>query len=196
MMGTIGFNSSCFYRYALIDMDQLALNLTPPLEKKGEEKKPSRSAKEAACDGLEAFLRASIFAVPTGKKHSFAHQVQPQFIMAVARNGKGSPCSLVNAFVKPARPRSGPDLEVSLVEDSIAKLVRHWKSHLKMFGKHHAGAYVVTGEELDVATALDVHGEDQDFPGKYDLEEKNSVDALVEAIRSDLTHWIEDTTDA
>lgn len=194
MMGTIGFNASCYYRYALVDMDQLALNLTPPPRSKNVKKIPSRAAKEAALDGLEAFLRASIFSVPTGKIHSMAHQVQPQFIMTAVRNGRGTPCSLVNAFLKPARPRT-TDQEVSLVDDSVAKLARHWKSHLKMFGALHKSAYFVAADDLDIIPALKVYNAETGFPDKYGLDSKDSVDELIQAVRSDLKDWLENSSD-
>jgi len=54
MIGTTGFNSSCFYRYALIDADQLAENLG--------------GDRGLAAEGIRAFLAASYQAIPTGKQ--------------------------------------------------------------------------------------------------------------------------------
>ncbi len=107
MMGVTGFNSSCFYRYSLIDTKQLADNL------KGDE--------ELAQRAVEAFLRASIVAIPSGKQNSMAAQNLPNLVLAVVR-ASGPPCSLANAFAKPVRP--GRD--EGLVEASIAALDAYW----------------------------------------------------------------------
>ena len=37
MMGVVGFNSACYYRYALVDRDQLARNLARKTERKNGE---------------------------------------------------------------------------------------------------------------------------------------------------------------
>src|SRR5690554_4640584 len=104
MIGTTGFNSSCFYRYALVDADQLAENLG--------------GDRELALEGIRAFLKASLFAIPTGKQNSFAAQTPPSLFMAVVREDGAMPWSLVNAFVKPVRPPRRDD-DPSLVEASI-----------------------------------------------------------------------------
>ena len=60
MIGTVEFNSSCFYRYANIDVGQLTCNL------KGDQELTYRT--------IEAFLRASVAAIPTGKQNSRARE--------------------------------------------------------------------------------------------------------------------------
>ncbi|MFO7959068.1 MAG: type I-E CRISPR-associated protein Cas7/Cse4/CasC, partial [Candidatus Brocadiia bacterium] len=107
MMGVTQFNSSCFYRYALVDLNQLVENLDKD--------------EELARAAVEAFLRAAIAAIPSGKQNSMAAHNPPSFIMAVARDGS-APWSLANAFVHPARPRN----DRSLVQDSAAKLAGYW----------------------------------------------------------------------
>jgi CRISPR system Cascade subunit CasC len=107
MMGTVQFNSSCFYRYAVLDTDALAVNLGS-----GAEGKPLTPK------AVDAFVRAFIAAIPTGKQNTFAAHNPPSYVLAVVRE-KGQAVSLTNAFLKPARPR-GED--VDLVDDSVAKL--------------------------------------------------------------------------
>ena len=51
MLGTVEFNSACFYRYANVDLAQLADNL------EGDD--------TLARQTLEAFIRASVAAIPT-----------------------------------------------------------------------------------------------------------------------------------
>lgn len=89
MIGTTGFTSACFYRYSVIDADQLARNL-------GGDWETTR-------DAIRAFLTAAVSALPSGKQNSFAAQVRPEFVMAVVRHS-GVPLSLVNAFAAPIRP--------------------------------------------------------------------------------------------
>ena len=95
MMGVIGYNSACFYRYAVIDFDQLVTNLG--------------GDRELAAKSVEAFLRASATAIPTGKQNTFAAHNPPDFILASVREC-GAAVSLANAFVQPARPEGAADL--------------------------------------------------------------------------------------
>lgn len=104
MMGTVQFNSSCFYRYAVLDVDSLRGNL---------------EGNDALLrQAVRAFVEGFISAIPTGKQNSMAAHNFPSYALAVIRNA-GQPLSLANAFLKPARPRSE---DVDLVDDSIHKL--------------------------------------------------------------------------
>lgn len=103
MMGTIQFNSSCFYRYAVLDVDALSHNLD------------GNAALASA--GARAFAEAFVRAIPSAKQNSMAAHNPPSYVLAVVRPS-GQPVSLANAFEKPARA-SG---ETGLVEDSIHKL--------------------------------------------------------------------------
>jgi CRISPR system Cascade subunit CasC len=104
MMGTVQFNSSCFYRYTVLDLDSLRSNL------EGDE--------ALVCRAVSAFVQAFVTAIPTGKQNGMAAHNFPSYALAVVR-GNGQPLSLANAFLKPARPK-GED--VDLVDDSIEKL--------------------------------------------------------------------------
>jgi CRISPR system Cascade subunit CasC len=115
MLGTVEFNSACFYRYANVDFAQLS-------------EKNLGGDKELALDAVEAFLRAAVLAVPTGKQNSMAAQQKPSFIFAVARSDDR--WSLANAFVKPVRP----DAKNDLVENSIAQLGAYWGQLATMYG--------------------------------------------------------------
>ncbi len=85
MLGTVEFNSSCLYRYAAVNLDQLIKNL-------GDDR-------ELACKGGAAFLRASAMAIPSGKQNTFAAHTLPEFIGVAVHNTQ--PISLANAFQKP-----------------------------------------------------------------------------------------------
>ena len=115
MMGVIGFNSACFYRYARIDWEQLVKNLG--------------GDKTIAHNTVEGFLRAAVKAVPTGKQNSFAAQNPPDFILGVARTD-GDSWSLANAFETPVKPgRDG-----GLMNASIKSLDSYWGRLINAYG--------------------------------------------------------------
>lgn len=114
MMGTVEFNSACFYRYAVVDYKKLLSNLGGDAE--------------LATRTLRAFLQASAEAIPTGKQNTFAAQNPPSFVMVVAREG-GVPWSLANAFEKPVWVPQG-----GLVTESIKQLDAYWGRLQKMYG--------------------------------------------------------------
>ncbi len=107
MIGMTGFNSSCFYRYSLLDTRQLASNLGTDTGLAGRT--------------LEAFLEASIKTIPTGKQHSMAAQNLPDAVLAVVRDG-GVPASLANAFLLPIRATG----QRSLVQASVEAMDDYW----------------------------------------------------------------------
>ncbi len=128
MMGLTGFNSSCFYRYASIDFNQLVRNLSDdvPLARKT----------------VEAFLKASMYAVPTGKQNSYAAQNPPSFYMTVIRQDGGA-WSMANAFEKPVSPSQN-----GLVHASIQALDRYWDKLTGFFGDQaHPVVAVLNCEE-------------------------------------------------
>src|SRR5262249_33379271 len=85
MLGTVEFHSACFYRYANVDTTQLLTNL-------------GRDA-DLARGTLQAFLRASVAAIPTGKQNSMAAHNPPSLVLIVVRE-RGQ-WNLANAFLKP-----------------------------------------------------------------------------------------------
>jgi len=114
MMGTVEFNSACFYRYANIDINQLKDNL-------GDDEELARKT-------IEAFIYAAINAIPTGKQNSMAAQNPPEFIAAVVRdNGLWS---LANAFVKPVQPNPAENL----IELSAENLKTYWTKLCDVYG--------------------------------------------------------------
>ena len=115
MMGTVEFTSACFYRYANVDQQQLVTNLNGDTE--------------LARRALDAFIRASVSAIPSGKQNSMAAQNPPSFVLAVVRD-RGA-WSLANAFLQPVRPAEGTDL----VENSVAALDSYWQRLAVMYGE-------------------------------------------------------------
>jgi len=115
MLGTVEFNSACFYRYANIDFTELTKNLQDDVG--------------LARQTVEAFLKASVHAIPTGKQNTFAAHNPPSLVLAVVRD-RGL-YSLANAFEKPLRP----DHNGSLVQNSIEALDNYWGRLERMYGK-------------------------------------------------------------
>lgn len=133
MMGVVGFNSACYYRYALVDRDQLARNLARKTGRKnGEWEQELEEADFREADKvIQAFLEAMVYAIPTGKQNSFAAQNLPSFGLFVRREG-GVPVSLANAFARPVRPTKDDD---DLVGLSVAFLTKHWDDLKKVYGE-------------------------------------------------------------
>ncbi len=121
MMGSIEFNSSCFYRYSLVDTNQLLENLAYD--------------RDLARRATEAFIHASIAAVPTGKQNSFAAHNPPALILITVRDS-GVARSLVNAFESPVRVR--PSDEWSLSDKSIRRLDTYWGALEYVYGRDSA----------------------------------------------------------
>lgn len=102
MMGTVFFNSACYYRYAQISLNKLKENLGH-----------NNELTAGTCLG---FLRALIDAKPSGKQNSFAAQNPVSYVRVVLRES-GSPLSLSNAFSKPIDAASqNTDLETASAE--------------------------------------------------------------------------------
>jgi CRISPR-associated protein Cas7/Cse4/CasC subtype I-E len=114
MIGTVDFNSACYYRYASVDVGQLTKNL--------------QDDRDVAKETAKGFLGAFVESIPTGKQNSFAANNKPSLVFAVARDR--APMSLANAFVKPVVPRNGD----SLVEKSIEALDDFYGRLIKMYG--------------------------------------------------------------
>lgn len=106
MMGTVEFNSACFYRYAVVDWEKLKDNL--------------QQDADLASHGLRAFLEGFVVSEPTGKQNTFAAHNPPEFVAVSVRRNTG-PRSLANAFEAAIRPdRSKPITKVS-AEALVAK---------------------------------------------------------------------------
>ncbi len=137
MMGTVQFNSACFYRYAVVDCDGLELNLG------GE------GQRELAAASTEAFLQAFVHARPTGKQNSMAAHTLPSFVLVVVRKA-GEPLSLANAFVKPVTVK---DSEDDLQVKSVRELSRHFAQLKTMYPDGIEAVYACAMEGLTTPEA-------------------------------------------
>lgn len=115
MIGTVEFNSACFYRYAVVDLEALNKNL--------------HDDSELTNKSIRAFLEAFIISEPTGKQNSFAAHNPPEFIAISVRHNAG-PRNLANAFETAVFPKKGE----SLTRKSADELVKKAKSLQSAFG--------------------------------------------------------------
>jgi CRISPR system Cascade subunit CasC len=113
MLGTIEFNSACFYRYACLDAGMLVDNLD------GDEELARRAAL--------AFAKDFVTVMPTGKQNTFAAHNPPAAALLVAREA-GS-WSLANAFADPVKTGRRDDL----VRGSCERLATHWVELVAMY---------------------------------------------------------------
>jgi CRISPR system Cascade subunit CasC len=123
MIGTVEFNSACYYRYLNVDVDQLINNL--------------QGDTELAVAALGALLDAARDAVPTGKQNSFAAHNPPSFMFALVRN-RGA-WSLANAFLKPVEPERNTDLAAA----SVRALDEYWGELTRVYGDPSTARAVV-----------------------------------------------------
>jgi CRISPR system Cascade subunit CasC len=127
MIGTVEFNSACFYRYATLDVAELVGGYRDERKKTGAF--GLQGDVELARTTAAAFLQAFIHAIPTGKQNSFAAHNPPSLVFSVVRDGP--PVSLANAFVKPVTPQGGE----SLIEKSVEALDDYYGRLVGMYGE-------------------------------------------------------------
>lgn len=101
MIGQIEFNSATFYRYAVLDVNQLRHNL--------------QDDRELSIAAVAAFTEAMVRAVPTGKQNSFAAHNAPAFVGISLRHA--TPLSLANAFERPVLPQVNQALTAQSVKN-------------------------------------------------------------------------------
>ena len=120
MMGTVEFNSSCYYRYSSLDIDKLFYNL----KHEKDDDLPIR--------GIEAFLKAFVKSKPTGKQNTFAAHNDPDYVVFTVRQN-ADPRNLANAFEKPVGKKDLVDK--TLTEASIDKFETKWERLEKAYGQ-------------------------------------------------------------
>jgi CRISPR system Cascade subunit CasC len=131
MMGTVEFNSACFYRYAVVDWEKLVSNL------QGDAELPAK--------GLRAFLEGFVVAEPTGKQNTFAAHNAPEFVAVTVRRN-AAPRNLANAFETAIRVKR----DESLTQKSAEALVRKAKVLQSAYGGDEKTFILdLTGTNLD-----------------------------------------------
>jgi len=131
MMGTVEFNSACFYRYAVVDWEKLVANL--------------QGDTALAEKGLRAFLEGFVVAEPTGKQNTFAAHNPPEFV-AVSVRRNTAPRNLANAFETALRVKK----DESITKESATKLVGKAKALATAFGGNEK-AFVLNLVDADLS---------------------------------------------
>lgn len=89
-IGTLEFNSACYYRYIALNLDLLR-----------DHDHLAHYSEEELKAVLDAFIRASLLAVPNARKNSMMGFNPPEYVLGTIREGQ--PVSLVNAFETPVK---------------------------------------------------------------------------------------------
>ena len=131
MMGTLEFTSAIYYRY-------VALNLGLLLDKDHLEVLSAEDRRRV----VDAFIRASILAVPAARKNSMNANTLPGYVLGLVKD-KGQPVQLINAFEKPASSRSG------LLEASIDALKNHHEQLKTTWGIQPTAEVAIPDKPLD-----------------------------------------------
>ncbi|WP_327374443.1 type I-E CRISPR-associated protein Cas7/Cse4/CasC [Streptomyces sp. NBC_01216] len=98
MIGTVDFNSATLYRYAAVNVHQLAATLGQGLREDEPRTDPVRRA-------VEAFVHGFVASLPTGKINTFGHHTLPDAVIVKLRTTR--PVSFVAAFEAPVRGETG-----------------------------------------------------------------------------------------
>jgi CRISPR system Cascade subunit CasC len=97
---TLEFNSATYYRFAALNLDELAKD--DHLGDIVEDGQPIRSI-ETRKQVVKTFLKATIQAIPSARKTTMNGNTLPVYVLGIVRE-KGHPIQLVNAFENPVRP--------------------------------------------------------------------------------------------
>lgn len=119
-LGTIEYNSSTLYRYATVNVLELAQQL----------------GAESAVQAVRGFVEAMICSMPTGKQNTFANRTLPYAVYVTVRHDQ--PVNLCGAFEK-AVPASSKGYE----EASAEKLCAHAREMYQTFADTPAEAFVI-----------------------------------------------------
>ena len=116
MIGTLEFSSAVYYRYAALNLDLLA-----------DADHLAKLSAEERRKVVDAFIRATLKAVPGARKNSMNAHTLPSYVLGIYKSA-GQPVQLINAFEEPVRPKSG------LLAESAAKLKAHHEALKSTWG--------------------------------------------------------------
>lgn len=129
MIGYIDFNSSTLYRFATVDVSELARSL---------------GSVEAAAKAARAFVEGFALSMPTGKQNTFANNTLPEALLVQLREGRST--SFVNAFEE-AVPRS----DSGYLSASAERLAAHIKEAESSFLGEPVRAFLTRASSRSVA---------------------------------------------
>ncbi len=109
-LGTLEFNSACYYRYIGLNIDMLK-----------DEQHLGHYKDAEFSQVVETFLRSALTAVPSARKNSMFAFTPPAYVLGLKRTGQ--PLSLVNAFEKPVKKSAN-----GYVDKSIEQMCDQWEN--------------------------------------------------------------------
>ncbi len=130
MIGTVDFNSATLYRYAAVDVDQLARNLGQGIREGAEGTEPVRRA-------VEAFVTGFVTSMPSGKVNTFGNHTLPDAVVVKLRDER--PISFVGAFEKPMVNDAGE----GFVKDACQALADYVGEVERVYGAGESPTWVV-----------------------------------------------------
>lgn len=133
MIGTVEFNSSTLYRYATVDVDRLGENL---------------GNADATRRAVEAFAKAFVTSMPSGKQNTFANRTLPDAVVFSIRDTQS--VNLIGAFEEAVNEQ--PRLRIA-----SDKLQAHAHGIDETFGTTPVKSWVV--RVGDATSALDELGD-------------------------------------
>ena len=107
MIGTLEFSSAVYYRYAAINLDLLA-----------DEDHLAKLSLAERQKVVDAFIRATLQAVPGARKNSMNAHTLPGYVLGTYKSA-GQPVQLINAFEEPVPQKSG------VLTESAKRLKQH-----------------------------------------------------------------------
>ena len=122
-LGTVEYNSATMYRYATINVCELADKL-----------------RETTAEVVEKFVKAFALSMPTGKQNTFANRTVPDMIYVTLRDDQ--PVNLCGAFEKAIVSKEG------YVEQTERQLLSYAKSVYTSFVEMPKKEYYTGGEAL------------------------------------------------
>lgn len=115
MISTLEFTSSCYYRYAAVNLSLLA-----------KDTHLGKLSAEARREIVDSFIHATILAVPGARKNSMNAHTLPAYVLGIVKD-KGQPIQLINAFEKPVVSKNGIiDASVDTLKVHHAQLKKTW----------------------------------------------------------------------
>ena len=147
------FITPVFYRYFALD--------TSILEEAG-------ASQEAICKFVADWLKSVIFAMPTGKKTSFAHFTLPDFV-AVTVKDEGRQSNLVSAFMNP--------IDCNISDAAVDKLSDYWNRINKLCASKNDDG--TTKKFITFGAYCGVHTPD---PLPVDWEQKDGYEDVIKSI--------------
>jgi CRISPR system Cascade subunit CasC len=114
-IGTLEFNTACYYRYIGLNLDLLR-----------DKDHLRHFTDEELRQVLDTFIKSSVMAVPVARRNSMLGHNPPAFVLGLVRTGQ--PISLINAFENPIRPMEG------YLTPSIEALKSHYGSLKRTYG--------------------------------------------------------------